>query len=32
MNLHRELRRRAAENRPLRFGVVGCGKFAGMFF
>ena len=31
MNLHRELRRRAAENRPLRIGVVGCGKFAGMF-
>ena len=31
MNLHRELRRRAAEGRPLRIGVIGCGKFAGMF-
>ena len=31
MNLHRELRRRQAEGRPLRVGVIGCGKFAGMF-
>ena len=31
MNLHRALRRRQAEGRPLRVGVIGCGKFAGMF-
>ncbi len=31
MNLHRELMRRQAEGRPLRVGVIGCGKFAGMF-
>ena len=31
MNLHRGLCRRQAEGRPLRVGVIGCGKFAGMF-
>ena len=31
MNLHRGLYRRQAEGRPLRVGVIGCGKFAGMF-
>ena len=31
MNLHRGLYRRQAEGRPLRAGVIGCGKFAGMF-
>lgn len=31
MNLYRELRRRQAGGRPLRVGVIGCGKFAGMF-
>ncbi len=31
MNLHRALRRRQDEGRPLRIGVIGCGKFAGMF-
>ena len=31
MNLHRGLYRRQAEGRPVRVGVIGCGKFAGMF-
>ncbi|MCK6451631.1 MAG: SAF domain-containing protein [Alphaproteobacteria bacterium] len=31
MNLHRMLERRAAENRPVRVGVIGCGKFAAMY-
>ena len=31
MNLHRVLRRRQDEGRPMRVGVIGCGKFAGMF-
>ena len=31
MNLHRALRQRQAEGRPIRVGVIGCGKFAGMF-
>jgi predicted homoserine dehydrogenase-like protein len=31
MNLHAKLLARQAEGRPLRVGVIGCGKFAGMF-
>ncbi|MFQ3623367.1 MAG: SAF domain-containing protein [Acetobacteraceae bacterium] len=31
MNLHRLLRARAAENRPVTVGLIGCGKFASMF-
>ncbi|MFO1047886.1 MAG: flagellar biosynthesis protein FlgA [Geminicoccaceae bacterium] len=31
MNLNRLLRQRAAEDRPIRVGVIGCGKFAAMF-
>ena len=31
MNLHRQLRRRAATGQPIRVAVVGCGKFASMF-
>jgi predicted homoserine dehydrogenase-like protein len=31
MNLYRALRRRQARGEPLRVGVIGCGKFAGMF-
>lgn len=31
MNLHRLLRARHGAGRPVRVGVVGCGKFAGMF-
>lgn len=31
MNLHRLLRLRATEGRPIRVGVIGCGKFAAMF-
>lgn len=31
MNLHRLLRRRAEEGRPVGVGLVGCGKFASMF-
>jgi predicted homoserine dehydrogenase-like protein len=31
MNLHRLLRQREAEGRPIRIGVIGCGKFAAMF-
>ena len=31
MNLHKKLVQRAAENRPVRVGVIGCGKFASMY-
>ncbi len=31
MNLHAMLCRREAEGRPLRVGVIGCGKFAAMY-
>ena len=31
MNLHRMLRARAAEGRPVRVGVIGAGKFGSMF-
>jgi predicted homoserine dehydrogenase-like protein len=31
MNLHRLLLKRAEENRPVRVGVIGCGKFASMY-
>ncbi len=31
MNLHRKLCERAAENRPLRVGLIGAGKFAAMY-
>lgn len=31
MNLYRMLRARAAENRPVTVGLIGCGKFASMF-
>lgn len=31
MNLHRMLQQRAAEHRPVRVGVIGCGKFAAMY-
>ncbi len=31
MNLHRLLRARAAEQRPVTIGLIGCGKFASMF-
>ena len=31
MNLHRMLRERAAENRPLRVGLIGAGKFGSMY-
>ncbi|MGD9508594.1 MAG: NAD(P)H-dependent oxidoreductase [Geminicoccaceae bacterium] len=31
MNLNRLLHQRAAEGRPIRVGVIGCGKFAAMF-
>lgn len=31
MNLHRLLRRRADEGRPVGVGLIGCGKFASMF-
>ena len=31
MNLHRLLQQREAENRPLRVGVIGAGKFAAMY-
>jgi predicted homoserine dehydrogenase-like protein len=31
MNLHRLLLKRAEEGRPVRVGVIGCGKFAAMF-
>ena len=31
MNLHAELRKRAAEDRPLRIGLIGAGKFGSMF-
>jgi predicted homoserine dehydrogenase-like protein len=31
MNLHRMLRARAAEGRPIRVGVIGAGKFGSMF-
>ena len=31
MNLHRQLLKRAEEKRPVRVGVIGCGKFAAMY-
>ncbi|MGD9942965.1 MAG: NAD(P)H-dependent oxidoreductase [Burkholderiaceae bacterium] len=31
MNLHRMLRQRAAEGRPLRIGLIGAGKFGSMY-
>jgi predicted homoserine dehydrogenase-like protein len=31
LNLHAKLRERAAQGRPLRVGVIGCGKFAAMY-
>jgi predicted homoserine dehydrogenase-like protein len=31
LNLHAMLKERAAQGRPLRVGVVGCGKFAAMY-
>jgi predicted homoserine dehydrogenase-like protein len=31
MDLHRLLRARAAENRPVPVGLIGCGKFASIF-
>ena len=31
MNLHRMLRARAAEKRPVTVGVIGAGKFGSMF-
>ncbi len=31
MNLHKMLRERAADGRPIRVGVIGAGKFASMF-
>jgi len=31
MNLHRLLLKRAEEKRPVRVGVIGCGKFAAMY-
>ena len=31
MNLHKLLSARAAAGKPVRVGVVGCGKFATMF-
>ena len=31
MNLSRMLKQRAAENRPVRVGVIGAGKFSSMF-
>lgn len=31
MNLHRLLQQRAAQGRPVRVGVIGCGKFASMY-
>jgi predicted homoserine dehydrogenase-like protein len=31
MNLHRLLQARAAADRPVRVGVIGCGKFASMY-
>ena len=31
MNLSRMLAARAAEGRPVRVGVIGCGKFGAMF-
>ena len=32
MNLHKMLCERAAEERPIRVGIIGAGKFASMFF
>lgn len=31
MSLHAQLRRRAAENRPIRVGLIGAGKFGSMY-
>jgi predicted homoserine dehydrogenase-like protein len=31
MSLHRMLRARSAETRPVTVGLIGCGKFASMF-
>ena len=31
MNLHRFLQERQAQDRPVRVGIIGCGKFASMF-
>ena len=31
MNLHRMLLQRAAENKPLRIGLIGAGKFGAMY-
>ncbi|HQY28371.1 MAG TPA: Gfo/Idh/MocA family oxidoreductase, partial [Burkholderiaceae bacterium] len=31
MNLHRMLRQRAADGRPLRIGLIGAGKFGSMY-
>ena len=31
MNLHRLLLERDAQDRPVRVGIIGCGKFASMF-
>jgi len=31
VNLHRLLQQRAARNKPVRVGVIGCGKFASMY-
>ncbi len=31
MNLHAMLERRAAEDRPIRVGIIGAGKFASMY-
>ena len=31
MNLHRKLQQRAAENRPVRIGLIGAGKFGSMY-
>ena len=31
MNLHAKLLQRAAENRPIRIGLIGAGKFGSMY-
>ena len=31
MSLHAQLQRRAAENRPIRVGLIGAGKFGSMY-
>ena len=31
MSLHAQLQRRAAENRPIRIGLIGAGKFGSMY-